>query len=546
MIGLPDPVGIEFDDAACATRAAAGLRTIQADVSRFPVAQLAGKVRGMTGSPPCIVFSGAGSRAGVLLLDLLTEMIRDQFAGRHTLAALRRSMAKELLASGWLDGPPPRPVPTEWLARRQAGLRKHLQDRRHMTRAGRLRAVYSRPRGYFTRAERQARIWAAVRSASLVAEPARFIAACWPEWIALEQVPEVLPLWRVYATELRARGYHVWTGVLNAADYGVPQTRRRAILIASRTRRVTCPPPTHYDPRGGMALFGDPWVSMAEALNFGATELPAPAVTAGGARTGGAEPFGHRSRDMLATEQAAGRWVVDPGAGGHAAGWTSPVDEPSPVVRQQARSWVMRRQVSRSRAGGHRDHPLDEPAPTITGGGSAAGSGNGTGLEWALRRHRGASMGERRDHPLDEPAPTITGGAPAGRGTGPRLGWVLRSGQSIAGEGRAIRDLDAPAITVTGTIGRAAWTQERPSTTVLGEPRIGRPGHKGRERGGESHFAVDSVRVTVAQAATLQSFPDDYPWQGNSGRQYEQVGNAVPPQLAAHVLAGATGTPPPA
>jgi DNA (cytosine-5)-methyltransferase 1 len=504
MIGMPDPVGLEIDAAACATRAAAGLRTIRTDIARFPVSQLTGLVWGLIGSPPCLFFSAAGTRAGVHLTHVLSTMIRDQFAGQHTLGALRRQMARELLASGWLDGPPARPEPAEWRAKRQAGWLRQLRARRAMTRTARLRAVNARPRGYFTRAERQERAWAAVRSASLVAEPGRYMAACWPEWIALEQVPEVLPLWRVYATELRARGYHTWTGVLNAADYGVPQTRRRAILIASRKRRVTCPPATHYDPRDGMALFGEPWVSMADALQFGATGVPAPSVTAGGTRTGGAEPFGHRARDMLAGELAAGRWIVDPGSGGHAEGWTSDVENPSPTIRHQTESWVMRRQVSGQRAAGRRDHPLGSPAPTITGGGSAAGSGNGTGLE-----------------------------------------WVLQSGQPVYGEGRAIRDLAEPATTVTSTVGRAAWTQTRPATTVLGEGRIGRPGHKGRERGGEAHFAVDSVRVTVAQAATLQSFPDGYPWQGNSGRQYEQVGNAVPPRLAAHVLAEATGVPAP-
>ena len=197
QLGIAD-VGIEMDAAACATRRAAGHATIRADVSTFPVAQLAGKVWGQVHSPPCTTFSAAGKRAGTAVTDILTEGIRDAFAGRKTRALRRRQMARALRRAWW-------------------------------------------PSPKMTRAERSAKIWAAVRSASLVTEPARFIAASLPEWVALEQVPSVLPLWRVYADELRRLGYSAWCGKLNAADYGVPQTRERAILIASRVRAVRLP-----------------------------------------------------------------------------------------------------------------------------------------------------------------------------------------------------------------------------------------------------------------------------------------------------------------
>src|SRR6202035_3274617 len=109
---------------------------------------------------------------------------------------------------------------------------------------------------------------------------------------------------------LRRMGYSAWYGKLNAADYGVPQTRERAILIASRVRQVARPEPTHYDDRKVMQLWGTPWVSMAEALGWGATGRPSVAVTSGGTDTGGAEPFGHRGRDALTAEQDAGRWLM--------------------------------------------------------------------------------------------------------------------------------------------------------------------------------------------------------------------------------------------
>lgn len=72
----------------------------------------------------------------------------------------------------------------------------------------------------------------------------------------MEEVPDVLPLWRQYAAILRAWGFSMWTGILNAADYGVPQTRKRAILLASRVRTAEPPAPTHARAAEPESLFG--------------------------------------------------------------------------------------------------------------------------------------------------------------------------------------------------------------------------------------------------------------------------------------------------
>lgn len=146
----------------------------------------------------------------------------------------------------------------------------------------------------------------------LAAEPMRWLYDLRPEWVCMEQVPAALPLWRQYAGVLRGWGYSTWTGVLNAADYGVPQTRRRAIFIASRVRTVTAPEPTHaQDPADD--LFGQrlkPWITMAEALGWGYTQRPAPTVTGGGTYTGGPEPFGNATRRaMRAAMDNPGHWA---------------------------------------------------------------------------------------------------------------------------------------------------------------------------------------------------------------------------------------------
>jgi DNA (cytosine-5)-methyltransferase 1 len=109
----------------------------------------------------------------------------------------------------------------------------------------------------------------------LVWQPRRFIETHLPRWVAFEEVPDVLPIWREYQRWMESVGYSVWTGLLNAADYGVPQSRTRAFLLA-RSDGVALPPePTHAE-NPHPSLFGEtlrPWVTMAEALPH-RTDLP--------------------------------------------------------------------------------------------------------------------------------------------------------------------------------------------------------------------------------------------------------------------------------
>jgi DNA (cytosine-5)-methyltransferase 1 len=88
-------------------------------------------------------------------------------------------------------------------------------------------------------------------------------------------------------------------------------------------------------------------------------------------------------------------------------------------------------------------------------------------------------------------------------------------------------------------MGGHPWVH-RPSPTVLsvGEQKGSGPGanpHKMQRASDLLYLTTGRRRLTVAECAVLQDFPAGHPWQGGVGSQYRQLGNAVPPRLAAVV-----------
>lgn len=152
---------------------------------------------------------------------------------------------------------------------------------------------------------------------ALVLTPLAHVYRDRPKYVVLEQVPTVLPVWNACSVVMRDLGYSVVTGVLNAEQYGVPQTRKRAILIARRDGvEAKMPEPTHskYHSRDSKKL--DPgvrkWVSMAEALGWGMTERPYPTV-ASGTENGGTDPAalgGSGARRTVYGERERGAWIA--------------------------------------------------------------------------------------------------------------------------------------------------------------------------------------------------------------------------------------------
>ncbi|MEV5541778.1 DNA cytosine methyltransferase [Saccharopolyspora shandongensis] len=214
--------GVEWDGDAYLTREKAGLLTRHKDVRKlgpqdFPDADF----RILAGGPPCQTYTIAGTGAGRRALDDVLKFVKRMASGNESLESIRESL-------------------------------RSLNDERT--------GLVLEPLRWALDAHRQGRPYDA---------------------IVLEQVPAVLPVWEAYKEALDGIGYKTADPrVLHTEEYGVPQTRRRAILIARRDYVPSFPQATHYRYRKGVPCpepeselaFGpghEPtrhWVSMGSAL----------------------------------------------------------------------------------------------------------------------------------------------------------------------------------------------------------------------------------------------------------------------------------------
>ena len=129
----------------------------------------------------------------------------------------------------------------------------------------------------------------------LVFQFLRFVRVLQPKAVMMENVPGLAEDWRmrVLSSALHAIGYESNHQVLDAADYGVPQRRRRLILLAAKAgtieiakatvKRVTVRTTIEALPRAGKS--GDPLHDLAEKRKDRIAELIAQIPQDGGSRS---------------------------------------------------------------------------------------------------------------------------------------------------------------------------------------------------------------------------------------------------------------------
>lgn len=327
----------------------------------------------------------------------------------------------------------------------------------------------------------------------------RWVAALQPVAVVMENVPDILSyggenVAEIIAETLDSMGYEARYTLLNAAFYGVPQTRERWYLIAIHRAAGVIPyfpTPTHFTtlPRGylGTRSHATAWKTLAEG------DRPAHALLVPEAE--GALQSATSCRDALSDlpavrpemKEQRGRRDLDarlpyrsPPSSPYQHqmrewdGRTSPADVSAQVVRYLPRDWETFRRMAQGayypQAWEVAWTRFEEKLAELRSGGEQIPEG---GPRWTKVR--------------DSIVP------PYDREKFPNKWWKLQEGL--------------------------------PSRTLMA--------HLSHDSYSHIHYDASEARtISVREAARLQSFPDHFEFCGAMNAAFGQIGNAVPPLMA--------------
>ena len=340
----------------------------------------------------------------------------------------------------------------------------------------------------------------------------RYVMSCRPLAVLMENVPDVMNFGGHNVPEevcevLEDLGYICAYTLLNAAFYGVPQTRERMFLIAYRREiapSVSFPKPTH-------------WINLPPGYE-GARQVALKVLSNG---------------DMF----AAAHNYMDPPEAPNALPSAVTAEEaigdlPEIDARALMRTGVLKRGARRF----DRLMPYDENRPVSE---FALSMKNWSGFEAGDGVYDHVIRYLPRDYPLfarmKEGDQYPEAHSLALKMFDEKLSKLARKGVCIKPASVEYEDLKGsivPPYDVSKFPNK--WrkiARDQPVRTVMA--------HLSKD--GYSHIHFDDAQartISVREAARLQSFPDGFVFAGAMNQAFQQIGNAVPPLMAKAIASG--------
>lgn len=138
----------------------------------------------------------------------------------------------------------------------------------------------------------------------LIFEFTRLVKEIMPRTIMMENVPGLAQkgkhLFAPAMKELEELGYELEFKVLEVADYGVPQRRKRLVVLGGLGKKISIPAPTHCETQDE-GSDAQPWITVKDVLS----DLPSPITLSRAKTLGGPQSVDwHVIRDMSLLNKA--------------------------------------------------------------------------------------------------------------------------------------------------------------------------------------------------------------------------------------------------